>query len=61
MGLSGPETNLAELMQGAGSVSKKEQAQSKWSFTFESDNVSEKFKSGDVIVRFLLHHNSVYA
>ena len=50
IGLSGPDTNLAELMNGNNGNNKKERAQTKWTFIFESDQVQEKFKAGDVIV-----------
>ena len=86
IGLSGPDTNLAELMSGKNGNNKKERAQTKcdsshysltfltfcshfrttylrfglifcwkmpirWTFIFESDQVPERFKAGDVIVR----------
>jgi hypothetical protein len=50
IGLSGPDTNLAELMSGNNGNNKKERAQTKWTFIFESDQVPERFKAGDVIV-----------
>ena len=41
-------------MSGNNGNNKKERAQTKWTFIFESDQVSEKFKAGDVIVSPLL-------
>jgi hypothetical protein len=37
-------------MSGNNGNNKKERAQTKWTFIFESDQVPEKFKAGDVIV-----------
>ena len=50
IGLSGPDTNLAEMMPGFNGNNKKERSQTKWTFIFESDAISEKFKSGDIVV-----------
>lgn len=49
IGLSGPDSNLAEMMQGFNGNNKKERAQTKWTFIFESDKTSEKFSAGDVV------------
>lgn len=61
IGLSGPDTNLAELMSGNNGNNKKERAQTKWTFIFESDQVPEKFKAGDVIVSQQLRTRSAFS
>ena len=46
-------------MSGNNGNNKKERAQTKWTFIFESDQVPEKFKAGDVIVSPRVHSDEI--